>query len=48
MHFLRESVAFYDTVSVINDIIKTAKPFPNTAKFMFVGFRNNKAQQIRR
>ena len=27
---------------------RTANPFPNTAKFMFVGVRNNKTKQIRR
>ena len=30
------------------DVITTANPFPYTPKFMFVGVRNNKTQQIRR
>ena len=34
-------------VYVIHDVIITAKPIPYTAKFMFVGVRNNKTQQIR-
>ena len=38
---------FYETVKMIHDIITTANPFPITAKFMFVGVRNNKTQQIR-
>ena len=46
MHFLRVNFMFYDTVNVIHDVITTASLFPNTAKFMFVGIRNNKAQQI--
>ena len=45
LHFLRVNVTFYDAVNVIYDIITTANPFPYTAKFMFVGVRNNK--QIR-
>ena len=31
-----------------HDVITTPDPFPHTAKFMFVGVRNNKTQQIRR
>ena len=42
MHFLRVNVKFYDVVSMIHDVIRTANPFPYTAKFMFVGVRNNK------
>ena len=42
MHFLRVSVTFYDADSVIHDVITTAKPFPYTTKFMFVGVTNNK------
>ena len=30
------------------DVIRTANPFPYTAKFMFVVVRNVKTQQIRR
>ena len=41
------NVTFYDTVNMIHDIIKTSKPFPHTAKFIFVGVKNNKTQQIR-
>ena len=37
----------YDAVKVVHDIITTANPFPYTAKFMVVGVRNNKTQQIR-
>ena len=47
MHFLRVSVTFYDAVNVIHDVISTANPFPNTAKFIFVGVRNDKTQHIR-
>ena len=38
---------FYDVVKIIHDVITTPNPFPYTAKFMFVGVRNNKTQQIR-
>ena len=38
----------YDAVNMIHDIIKTANPFPCTVKFMFVGVRCNKTQQIKR
>ena len=31
---------------VIHDVITTASLFPNTAKFILVGIRNNKTQQI--
>ena len=40
--FLHVNVAFYDAVNMIHDVIKTTNPFPYTAKFMFVGVRNNK------
>ena len=33
---------------MIHDVITTPNPFPYTAKFVSVGFRNNKTQQIRR
>ena len=46
MHFLRINVTFYDAVIVIHDVITTTSLFPNTAKFMLVGIRNNKTQQI--
>ena len=46
MPFLRVNVTFYDAVNVIHDVITTASLFPYTAKFMFVGIRNNKTQQI--
>ena len=39
--------AFYDAVSMIHDVIITANPVPYTAKYMFLGVRNNKTQQIR-
>ena len=48
MHFLRVKVTFHDAVNVIHDVIKTANPCPYTAKFMFVGVRHNKSEQIRR
>ena len=41
-------VTFYDSVNMIHDVIRTANPFRYTAKFIFVGVRNNKTQQIRR
>ena len=48
MHFLRVNVTSYDAVNVIHDVITTGKPFPYTAKFLFLGVRNDKIQQIRR
>ena len=33
---------------MIHDVFRTINPFPYTAKFMFVGVRNDKTQQIRR
>ena len=42
------NVAFYDAVNIIHDVITTRNPIPYTAKFMFVGVRNNETQQIRR
>ena len=48
MHFLRVNVTFYDAFSMIHGVSITPNPFPRTAKFMFVGVRNNKTQQIRR
>ena len=48
MHFLRVNVNFHDTVNMIHDVITTANPFANTAKFMFVGVRSNKTQHIKR
>ena len=47
MHFLRVNVAFNDAVNMINDVISTANPFPETAKFTLVGVRNNQTQQVR-
>ena len=35
-------------VNIIHNVITTPNPFPYTAKFMFVGIRHNKTQQIRR
>ena len=43
--FSEAYVPFYDS---INDVIITANPLPYTVKFIFVGVRNNKSQQIRR
>ena len=48
MHFLRVNFTFYDVVNMIHDVITALDPFPYTAKFMFVGVRNNKTQQITR
>ena len=45
--FSAGNVTFYDAVNVIHDIIRKANPFPHTAKFMFVGVRNNKAKKVR-
>ena len=42
MHFLPVNVTFHDAVNMIHDVIKTANPFPYTAKFMFVGVKNDK------
>ena len=36
------SIACYDAVNIIHDVITTLNPFPYTAKFIFVGVRNNK------
>ena len=44
MHFLRVNVRFYNAVNVIHDVITTANPFPCTAKFIYVGVRNNKTK----
>ena len=41
------NVTFYDAVNMIHDVIRKANSFPYTAKFMFVGVRNNKTQQIK-
>ena len=48
MHFLQVNVTFYDSVNRVHDIIRTANPFPYTAEFMFVAFRDNKTEQVRR
>ena len=48
MHFPRINATLYEAVNMIHDVITTANAFPYTAKFMFVGVRNNKTQQIRR
>ena len=47
MHFVRVNVTFYDAVNMIHDVITTANLFPDTAKFMFDGVRNNKCEQLR-
>ena len=44
--FLR--VKFNDVVNMVHYVIRTANPFPYTAKFMIVGVKHNKTQQIRR
>ena len=48
MHFLRVNVTLNDAVNMIHDVITTANPCPYTAKFMFVGVRNNNTEQIKR
>ena len=48
MHFQRVNVIFYDAVNMIYEVITKAKPFPYTAKFKFVGVRNDRTQEIRR
>ena len=48
MLFPRVNVTFYDAVNMIHDVITTANIFQYAAKFMFVGIRNNKTQQMRR
>ena len=47
MHVRRVNVTFYDAVKMIHDVITTVNPFPYTARFMFVGVRNNKTEQVR-
>ena len=47
MNFQRVNVTFYEAVNRIHDVIRTANPFLYSAKFMSVGVRNNKTQQIR-
>ena len=42
MHFLWVNVTFYDAVNMIHDVISTANPYPDNAKFIFVGVRNDK------
>ena len=39
--FSAVNVTFYEEVTMIHDVITTANPFPYSAKFMFVGVRNN-------
>ena len=48
MHLQRVNDRCYDAVYMTHGVIRTANPFPYTAKFLFVGVRNNKTQQIRR
>ena len=47
MDFLRVNVRFYNVVKMIHDVIKTANPFPYTAKNHVCRGRNNKTRQIR-
>ena len=49
MHFLRVNVTFYDAINMVHNVIRTADPFPYTAKLIFVGIDiKKKTQQIRR
>ena len=45
--FLLVNVTFYNAVSMIHDVIRTADPFPYTVTFMFVSVGKNKTQQIK-
>ena len=45
--FSEGNVTIYDEVNMIHDVITKANPFPYNLKFMFVGIRNNKIQQIK-
>ena len=45
MHFPRVNVTFNYAVSMIHDVVTTANTFPYTAKFMFVGVRNDKTKK---
>ena len=45
MDFLRVNTTFYDAVNMIHVVITTVYPIPYTAKFIFVGVRNNKTQR---
>ena len=36
MHFLWAKITFYYAINMIHDVVRTANPFPYTAKFMFV------------
>ena len=49
MIFLRVKVEFYDTFNIIHEVIITSNPYkyPNTTKFLIVGIRIHKDQQIR-
>ena len=39
--------AISDAVNMIHDVISTANPFHDTAKFMFFGVKNYKTQPVR-
>ena len=43
MDFLRVNVTFYDAVRMIHEFIRTANPFPYTAKFMLEKIKLNKS-----
>ena len=47
--FLEHEYIFcgYMSVNMIHEVISTANPFPDTARFMFVGVRHNKTQLVR-
>ena len=48
MTFLRVNVMFYDAINIIHDVIITPNPYQYTAKFVFLGVRMNKDQQMQR
>ena len=39
---------FFDAINMIHDVIRTANPFPYTAKFILVGVRSNRTQRMKR
>ena len=45
---MNEFSAFYDAINIIHDVIIIPYPYSYTAKFVFIGVRINKDQQIRR
>ena len=46
--FSAVKVTCYDPINMIHDVIRTGNPFLYTTKLMFVSYRNNKTDLIRR